>query len=273
MPRKKILITVKTYPTLSKKYDELVCTAGFDEEGNWIRLYPIPFRKLEYESRYQKYSWIELDVQKNIADFRPESYRPANIEAIQIVDKIEANGGPWYERRKIVLKKVYKNLDVLISEAKNPEKKTSLAVFKPKKILDFVYEEVDREWDKETLEYIKANAMQQDLFRNYENPFEVVKKLPYKFSFIFKDDSGQQSKMMIEDWEIGQLYWNCLNTKKDEKLACEDIKKKYYDDFAKTKDLYFFLGTTKEFHFVGKNPFIIIGTFHPKYIEQPLLDF
>ena len=26
--RKKVLITVKTYPTLSKKYDELVCTAG-----------------------------------------------------------------------------------------------------------------------------------------------------------------------------------------------------------------------------------------------------
>ncbi|CAN5301166.1 hypothetical protein BH23BAC3_BH23BAC3_18800 [soil metagenome] len=27
--REKILITVKTYPTLSGKYDELVCTAGF----------------------------------------------------------------------------------------------------------------------------------------------------------------------------------------------------------------------------------------------------
>jgi hypothetical protein len=25
----KVLITVKTYPTLSEKYDELVCTAGF----------------------------------------------------------------------------------------------------------------------------------------------------------------------------------------------------------------------------------------------------
>ena len=41
----KVLITVKTYPTLSAKYDELVCTAGFKEDGTWIRLYPVPFRK------------------------------------------------------------------------------------------------------------------------------------------------------------------------------------------------------------------------------------
>jgi hypothetical protein len=30
----KVLISVKTYPTLSTKYNELVCTAGFLENGN-----------------------------------------------------------------------------------------------------------------------------------------------------------------------------------------------------------------------------------------------
>ena len=49
----KILIAVKTYPTLSGKYDELVCTAGFKEDGSWIRIYPIPFRKLEHSSQYK----------------------------------------------------------------------------------------------------------------------------------------------------------------------------------------------------------------------------
>jgi len=29
----KVLIAVKTYPTISAKYDELVCTAGFTENG------------------------------------------------------------------------------------------------------------------------------------------------------------------------------------------------------------------------------------------------
>ncbi|MDX2128367.1 MAG: hypothetical protein SFU91_04955 [Chloroherpetonaceae bacterium] len=44
----KVLIFLKTYPTLSVKYDELVCTAGFREDGTWIRLYPVPFRKKSY---------------------------------------------------------------------------------------------------------------------------------------------------------------------------------------------------------------------------------
>lgn len=30
----RILISVKTYPTLSTTYDELVCTAGFREDGS-----------------------------------------------------------------------------------------------------------------------------------------------------------------------------------------------------------------------------------------------
>ena len=46
----RVLITVKTYPTISTKYDELVCTAGFREDGTWIRVYPIPFRKKSYKN-------------------------------------------------------------------------------------------------------------------------------------------------------------------------------------------------------------------------------
>lgn len=38
MTKLKILITVKTYPIPSQKYDELVCTAGVTENGEFIRL-------------------------------------------------------------------------------------------------------------------------------------------------------------------------------------------------------------------------------------------
>ncbi len=264
----KILITVKTYPTLSSKYDELVCTAGLTEEGRWIRLYPIPFRKLDYEQRYQRYQWIEADVERNESDFRPETYRAINYERIIVGNKIEPDGDAWFERRSIVLKKVYTNLGRLIAEAKDKTICTSLAVFKPAKILDFIYKEVDREWDKKKLQGLQ----QLNLFKDSENPFEVVKKLPYKFSYVFVDDGERESTMMIEDWETGQLFWNCLaRAEGDEAKACADVKKKYFDDFAKTKDLHFFLGTTKEFHFVSPNPFIIVGTFHPKPVTQERL--
>jgi len=93
----------------------------------------------------------------------------------------------------------------------------------------------------------------------------VVQKLPYKFIYHLKDNQGTESRMMIEDWETGQLYWNCLARHEgNEQKAITDVSKKYFDDFAKTKDLYFFLGTTLQFHNIAPNPFVIIGTFHPK---------
>lgn len=258
----KVLITVKTYPTISGKYDELVCTAGFLEDGTWIRIYPIPFRKRAYKEQYKKYDWIELDLVKNTKDFRPESYRPVSLDTeINVVGHIDTAGN-WEERKKYCLGKVYKNLSELIAEAKDKKIGTSLAVFKPTEILDFYAEPVDREWSTKQ----KATLAQQNLFET--STFEVVKKLPYKFKFRYKDNEGKESNMMIEDWETGQLFWKQLKKYGDEERAIEDVRKKYFDDFAMTKDLYFYLGTTQRNHYVSHNPFMIIGTFHPKKETQ-----
>ena len=265
----KVLIAVKTYPALSSKYDELVCTAGFLENGNWIRIFPIPFRKLEYDKRYSKYDWVEIDLTKNTGDFRPESHKPRSIEnAFTVVGHIETHNN-WQQRKDIVLKKVYTNLTQLIAEAKDKKIATSLATFKPTEILEFTIEPVEREWDKEKLATLKAKAQQLHLFQNAENPFEVVNKLPFKFSYRFKDDEGTLSKLMIEDWEIGALYWKMLakyDSHDKETKACEDVRKKYWDDFALTKNLHLFLGTVYESHAKNyPNPFVIIGTFHPTF--------
>lgn len=262
----RVLITVKTYPTLSSKYDELVCTAGFLEDGTWIRIYPIPFRKLDYDKRYKKYDWVEIDLVKNKADFRPESYKPKSLDSnFNIVGSINTDNN-WQFRKEIVLKNVYTDLTKLIEDSKNRDINISLAVFKPKEIIDFLVEPVDRVWDKKKLDVLKANAQQLKLFENSDNPFEVVQKLPYKFSYRFTDENNRESKLMIEDWEIGALFWNSLKKHEgNEVLACQDVRKKYFDDFAKTKDLFLYLGTTFEFHLKNApNPFVIIGTFHPK---------
>jgi hypothetical protein len=206
----RVLVTVKTYPAISSKYEELVCTAGFLEDGTWIRIYPIQFRRKSYDQQYKKYDWIELDLVKNNGDFRPESYRPVSYDSeIKILDHIGTEHN-WAKRKKLVLGKIYYNLTELIAEAHNKEICTSLAVFKPTKILNFIIEEVEREWNQNKIAKLEAERLQFNLFEQPENPFEVVKKLPYKFSYVFEDIEGKHSKLMIEDWEIGQLFWNCL---------------------------------------------------------------
>lgn len=266
MSLEKILIAVKTYPTLSEKYDELVCTAGFREDGSWIRIYPVPFRKLDYSNRYKKWQWITIDVTRNVKDFRQESYRPTNIENdIEMGEFVGAQDN-WAKRKRYALNHTYRNMSELIAEAKNQEIGTSLAVFKPQEVLDFVWEPCEREWDKKKLDAVIANQAQLNLFdeKGTKDIFRIVKKLPYEFSYIFTSEDGKERKLMIEDWELGMLYWNCLDKANgDESVACQKVKEKYFDEMAKKKDLYFFLGTTKKFHNVAPNPFIIIGTFYP----------
>ncbi len=40
-------VGAKTYPNLSSKYKETVCTAGINEYGEWVRIYLIPYISLK----------------------------------------------------------------------------------------------------------------------------------------------------------------------------------------------------------------------------------
>ena len=273
--KEEIFILVKTYPTLSKKYFELVCTAGINRKGEWRRIYPIPFRQLSDIEKYKKYQWIEIDIIRNHSDVRKESYRVSPQTEIKVLSTIDTdNDKSWQTRKELIFAntKVYTNLKIIIKKANN-ENELSLAIFKPTEITDFTYEKDSEEWDEKKLRAIEANKQQLKLFEEYKREIEIVNKLPYKFYYHFKDDAGKESKLMIEDWEIGQLYWNCLK-RKSKKEALTDIVAKYKNNFINNKDIYFFLGTTRQYHGWAKNPFVITGVFYPpKENTQQILQF
>jgi hypothetical protein len=268
---RKVFITVKTYPTLSKTYDELVCTAGVLDDGSWARIYPLPFRKLEYENRYKKYQWIEAPLIKNDSDPRPESYKITNIDQVKLLGEPIGTKQGWAERKDIIFQNntVYHDLTDLIKKANNNE--LSIAIFRPTEIQELVIEKTERQWSPESLAILEAKASQLSLFQTKEEvkrEFMVVDKLPYKFSYRFRDCNGRESTLMIADWEIGMLYWNCLKqTEGSENKALELVKKKYINEFSK-KDIFLFLGTTRQFHGWARNPFVVIGVFYPPFDNQ-----
>ena len=271
MPRKKVLITVATYPLPSRSYDELVCTAGMSESGEWIRIYPVPLSFLMGQRQSGKmesfkYSWIELELNKRPDDFRPESYSPQNYDFRDLVlhERIGTERN-WLRRKEICLQNVYTNLGQLVNDSMEPTNR-SLATFKPSKIVGLEIEEDSREWKDEWVEIRK----QGDLFAKGKAPESLIPKLPYKFFYRFRDEAGKESRLMIEDWEIGALYWNCLRKAEgNEGIALEKVKEKYEQEFLSRKDIYLFHGTTKEWHMRrAKNPFVIIGVFYPKIEAQ-----
>lgn len=269
MEKQRVLITVKTYPTLSRKYGETVCTAGLREDGTWVRMYPVPFRRLNEEEQYRKYDWVECGLVRNHSDPRPETFRPVDPSELVAVDHIGTERN-WEERRGILLKKarVYDRLDELIMEAK--ANAASLAVFKPAKILDFTWEAEEREWDPKKLQEMRDNQGQLDLFEDnaWRKTFQIIPKLPYSFAYKFEDTAGRRSELQVLDWEAGALYWNCLRSVDgNEAKALAKVRQKYLNEFT-AKDLHFYLGTTQQFHFVAPNPWVIIGVMPIPHLAQ-----
>ena len=137
----------------------------------------------------------------------------------------------------------------------------SLAVFKPTRILDFKWEEENRDWDEAKVAQFRNRCRQGVLFEEdaWQQLIKLIHKLPYSFSYRFEDADGKKSEMQILDWEIGALFWNCLKrSRNSEDAALAKVKKKYFDAFLK-KDLHFYLGTTQQYHAWSNNPWVIIG--------------
>ncbi len=259
--KKKVLIAVKTYPNPSKNYIETVCTAGIDEQGNWLRVYPVRFRHRKFSEQYKKWDWVIIDIEKNDKDFRTESHRLVDIDQeITIDGHIDRKN--WDDKKRFLLKNVYCSMQALINDSYDTSKNVSIAVFKAKEIKRPFCDAGERDWSDRK----KEKMSQLDVFVDSEiNP---LRKLPFTFGLEFIDANDSPSKMSILDWEIGQLYWNCYDKNQNEAEACAKVMEKL-DWLYQKRDLYLILGTTLEHHRMkAPNPFTIIGLFYPPKDEQ-----
>ena len=254
----KVLITVKTYPIPSTKYDELVCTAGVTEDGKFIRLYPINFRDLSDEQQYQKYQWIEVEAQKHEStDIRKESYRP-NTKTLRVIgDAIPTKSGNWDERKQYVLKQEAQSLDELKRQSK--EDQTSLGIFKPRIIKDLEVSDDEKEWDSKFLAELEQSRLWEDRTVSLRPP----RKVPHKFHYTFdcNDDLCNGHRLGIHDWELGRLYWKMIDEGKTDTEAVQLVRRKFFDEICSDRnDTYFFVGTMKDSY----SAWIVLGAFYPK---------
>ncbi len=257
--KKKIFIVVKTYPNVSTTYKEVVCTAGITEDGDWIRLYPVPFRYQDGDKQFHKYDWVEVDVDRHTADPRVESYRP-NLDTLKRLKSVNTKHY-WAERKALIMPLLAKSKECLAEGIKNKDTPgVSLGVIKPKVITDFIIEATAREYTKNQ----KAILKQRDIFGDEPKDLD---KIPYKFSYKFScdDERCKGHKLMIEDWEIAALYRKMLTKSGGDEDKANKLVRNKYEGFIKNNDVCFILGTTKPNHFTGT--FVIIGVFYP--LKEP----
>jgi len=168
------------------------------------------------------------------------------------------------------LKEVFTSMEELVRRAKSDERK-SLATLKPREITDFVIEPTEREWKPQW----RNHLLQLNLFDRDEKGEgkvrRVLPKLPYKYFYRFLAEGDHKPRqLMIEDWELGALYWRSYYRHgRDEQEANRLVKQKFFYDFCSKNELYFFLGTSLQYHLVSSQPFMIIGVFYPLKPKLP----
>lgn len=250
--KKKVLITVRTYPVPSRSSIEVSCTAGIDQEGHWIRLFPVPYRRLAEDKRFTKYQYIEVDVTK-AEDSRPESYKP-NIESIGIVPNTKLN--KW-EDRKAILGPLMAQSMCYLQHERDVKGKPTLGFIKPK-ITAFRIEPTTPKWTEGEI----ARLRQLPMFGTL--PKTELQKLPFDFSYEFHCDEAncRGHKMMCTDWELGASYWSW--TQKYGSNWEQYFKKKYETEMILEKDTHFFVGTLSS----HPTEWIIIGLFYPPTLSE-----
>ncbi|MGA9672974.1 MAG: hypothetical protein WBQ94_27400 [Terracidiphilus sp.] len=253
-----VLITVKTYPIPSSKYDELVCTAGVTRAGDFIRLYPINFRDLPFSQQYRKYQWLDVKATKHTGrDSRKESYRP-DCGSIAIVGEQISSKDNWAERSRYALAKASQSMEELFGRQK--EDRTSLGIFRPKQVFDLVISPDEADWKAG----FKAALTQQRLWENRKVSKEPPPKVPFKFHYKFSCEDSRckgNHKMMIEDWEVGALYWRCVDDGATPDEAAGKVKNKFLNEICSPRNnTHFYVGTV----LAHPKSWVVIGAFYPK---------
>lgn len=243
---KRVFVLVKAYPQPSRTYNETVCCAGITEKGEFVRLYPVRFRQLKPEQRFERYDLVEVQGERPKDDHRPESFHvdEGSIKIIRRGKDTDAATKP-----AVWLPHVSPTLDALKNANDDPERRTSLGIVKPDP------ESIRFSWKPASA----AEADDRDISAALQYQANLLGEAPLdpldppEYAFIFQYTSGgRSSKGQIHDWEV-QAAYRAYKRKYGER-ALEMMRQQYQEEMAK-RNLHLFLGTMK----AHPKQFIIVG--------------
>jgi hypothetical protein len=256
----RILIWGKTYPELSMKYKETVCTGGVREDGSPIRLYPVPLRYQQGEQQYALYQWITVPIRKSRSDPRPESFKvdPAHIVCGDLIP----TSGTWDARRDLIFRSAawhFDSMDVLKDAQSQVGRSMGVMRIGSIEGIDLLERPVEDRAKYEEKQKVIAELVASDMFhpeyRELEYlPYEI--RMAWRCAMLCRTCRKQPHGMKVLDWGLLELARREGWTQAVAKLAS-------ISNLA-THDFRLFLGT---FRLHPKN-FGVIGLWYPKLRAQ-----
>jgi hypothetical protein len=258
---------VKAYPALSTTYGEVSCVAGVHmtlDGPEWIRLYPVPFRSLDDTKQFKKYQPIRPRVEPHSRDRRPETRRPDR-------DSIQLNGAPipaghnWQRRRRFVEPLMARSMCEIARRQKADG--TSLGVFRPKRVIDIVFEPVDVSAEKRQIAqaWSRQGSLLDGLGTDEQTQMRELELVPWRFKYHYECDDPECTThtQSIVDWEIVRTY---RRVKKRSDWQ-DRLKARWLGELcAPSRDTAFFVGNMHQ----HLNSFLVLGVWWPERAPQQL---
>lgn len=238
--RERALILVKAFPQPSQKYEETVCCAGLTPEGQFVRLYPIRYRHLPPEKRFERWDVIEYEAVKPRDDYRPES-RHVSEDSIRIAQPREQ----LTDEQRIRLWAPHVTDSLVKLKEENVATERSLGIVRPDPgTVKFTHTKLSLEEAKaKQAEFKQVSLLQTD----------TLPELPVEYEFRYRFTCGGTShNMRIHDWEVQAAYFAYKRKYGDEALA---ILRQEYEERMPVRNLHLVMGTMH----AHPRQFIIIG--------------
>lgn len=251
---KRALIVVRTYPTPAKSGAEVSCTAAITDDGQFLRLFPVPWRYLPDDQRFRKYQWVELTLEKSTKDARPESYK-LKQNGIKILRSL-STVGEWQARKNVILPLKAHCLCCLMRE-RDSKGYPTLGIFRPRKIESLVVSAESPEWSQAQLAVLQQGHL-------FEHKIKQLEKIPFKFQYRFwcEDERCNSHTLMCADWEMAQS-WRKWHREYGSSWE-EKFRYKYEREMIEKYDTHFYVGTVHKY----PGTWIIVGLFYPPKSAQ-----
>lgn len=256
----RVMIWGKTYPELSSRYVETVCTGGVRMDGRPIRLYPVPLRYLESGHNYSLYDVVDIPTRKSTSDPRPESFK-VHGEGCKFVSKVSTENGTWRSRTELIFRDPSWHFDSVgaLKLAQRSPMRRSLGLITPGKIEGI---SLRKRTDKERREYdrkMKEVQRQGDVFRTEYKDLEFLDcdvKLSWRCRGLCAHCKRNPHDMKALDWGLLEL---------GRREGWEKAKQRLMDlANLNTHDFRIFMGSFR----LHPTVFGIIGLWYPKLKVQ-----
>lgn len=204
----RLLIWGKTYPELSSRHAETVCTGAVDVHGRPVRLYPVPLRYLEGDRQYRLYDIVEVQASRNTRDPRPESHKIVP-DSLRVVGRIPPDDQEWAGRQEWVCRDpswLYDGLGEL--DAARLRDNTSMGLVRPG-VIERVYIEPKRPEARREFEAKWASVTAQaDLFLPEYKDLEFLTheiRIAWRCANLCEVCTRKPHDMLVLDWGLLEL--------------------------------------------------------------------